>query len=109
MEKDKVSEVYLHKLTEELNRLDEHYNDITPPSLQELERLMADSAVRTKQKARKELILFWLVSLIMLSSFLTILSSAPLVYLIAQGIIPIAGLCGLGVSRIRRSREGVQE
>lgn len=109
MDKDKNSEVYLYKLTKELNRLDAQYDDITPPSLQELEWLMANGAAHSKQKARKELMLFWFVSLILLSIFLTILSSAPIVYLITQGIISIAGLCGLLVSRIRRRREGVQE
>lgn len=109
MEKDKESKLYLHKLTEELNRLDAQYDDIAPPSLQELELLMADGAAWNKHKSRKELILFWLVSLILISICLTILSSAPIVYLIVQGIIPIVGLCGLVVSRVRSRREGAQE
>lgn len=108
-EKDKEHDVCLHKLTEELNRLDAQYDDITPPSLQELEWLMADGVAWSQRKARKELMLFWLVSLFLLSLCLTVLSSAPIVYLIAQSIIPIAGLCGLVISRIRRRREGAQE
>lgn len=59
MEKDKEPELYLHKLTEELERLDAQYDDITPPSLQELEWLMADAAVHRKRRERKELLLFW--------------------------------------------------
>lgn len=59
MEKDKEPDMYLHKLTEELNRLDAQYDDITPPSLQELEWLMADAAVHRKRRERKELLLFW--------------------------------------------------
>lgn len=109
MEKNKETELFLHKITSEFNRLDAQYDDVTPPSLQELEWLIADGVARRQQKTRKELMLFWIISLILLSSCLAILSSAPVVYLILQGIIPIAGLSGLAVSRIRRRREGVQE
>ncbi|AWV35802.1 YxlC family protein [Paenibacillus sp. FSL H7-0716] len=109
MEKDKEPELYLHKLTEELERLDAQYDDITPPSLQELEWLMADAAVQRKRRERKELLLFWGVSLILICAFLSILTSAPMIYWIIQAIIPIVGLGGLGIARIRRNREGVQE
>lgn len=109
MEKDKEPEMYLHKLTEELNRLDAQYDDITPPSLQELEWLMADAAVHRKKRERKELLLFWGVSLILISTFLSILGSAPVIYWIIQGIIPIAGVTGLAIARFRRNREGATE
>lgn len=109
MEKDKEQELYLHKLTEELNRLDAQYDDITPPSVQELEWLMAESAVQRKSRERKELLLFWAVSLIMVSAFLSILGSAPMIYWIIQAVIPVAGLTGLVIARIRRYREGARE
>lgn len=109
MEKDKEPDMYLHKLTEELNRLDAQYDDITPPSLQELEWLMADAAVHRKRRERKELLLFWGVSLILVSTFLSILGSAPMIYWVIQGIIPIAGVTGLAIARFRRNREGATE
>ncbi|WP_339318860.1 YxlC family protein [Paenibacillus sp. FSL R10-2734] len=108
-DKDKEPELYLQKLSDELNRLDAHYDDITPPSLQELERLMADAAVHRKSRERKELLVFWGISLILICAFLSILGSAPMIYWIIQAIIPIAGLGGLGIARIRRNREGAQE
>jgi hypothetical protein len=109
MEKDKESELLFHKITGELNRLDEQYDDITPPSLQELEWLIADGDLRRKSRARKELVLFWMVSLILVSTCLSILGSAPTIYWIIQGIIPIAGVSVLAVAKIRRNREGAQE
>ncbi|WP_313641296.1 YxlC family protein [Paenibacillus sp.] len=108
-DKDKESVLYLHKLSDELDRLDAQYNDITPPSLQELERLMADASVHRKSTERKELLLFWGISLILICAFLSILGSAPMIYWIIQAIIPIAGLSALGIARIRRNREGAQE
>lgn len=107
-DKDKEPELYLHKLSDELDRLDAQYNDITP-SLQELERLMVDASVHRKSMERKELLLFWGISLILISVFLSILGSAPMIYWIIQAIIPIAGLSALGIARIRRNREGAQE
>lgn len=109
MEKDKEQELYLRKLTEELNRLDAQYDDITPPSVQELEWLMTESVVQRKSRERKELLLFWVVSLVMVSTFLSILGSAPMIYWIIQAVIPVAGLTGLAIARIRRYREGARE
>lgn len=109
MEKDKEQELYLRKLTEELNRLDAQYDDITPPSVQELEWLMAESAMQRKSRERKELLLFWVVSLVMVSAFLSILGSAPMIYWIIQAVIPVVGLTGLAIARIRRDREGARE
>lgn len=108
-DKDKDPELYLHKLSDELNRLDAQYDDITPPSLQELERLMVDASVHRKSMERRELLLFWGISLILISVFLSILGSAPMIYWIIQAIIPIAGISGLGIARLKRNREGAQE
>lgn len=113
MEKDKGTnkepEQYLRKLSDELNRLDAQYDDIMPPSLQEFEWLMADAALSRKRRERKELLLFWGVSLILISAILSILGSAPMIYWIIQGLIPIVGVSVLLLTKIRRSREGAAE
>ncbi|MRN56955.1 YxlC family protein [Paenibacillus monticola] len=109
MENEQDQELFLQKLTGELHRLDAQYDDLNPPSIQELERLIASEAVRRNRQARKELLLFWLISLILLSSCLAVLSSAPAIYWVVQALIPVVGLSGLAVAHIRRRREGAED
>ncbi|ULO08283.1 YxlC family protein [Paenibacillus sp. 19GGS1-52] len=109
MENEQDQELFLQKLTGELHRLDAQFDDINAPSLQELERFLVAETVRSNRQARKELLLFWLISLILLSSCLAVLSSAPAIYWVVQALIPVVGLSGLAGAYIRRRREGAED
>ncbi|ASA24152.1 DUF5345 family protein [Paenibacillus donghaensis] len=99
----------VQKLGGELDRLDDQFADIGMPSLQELEHLAVVTAVRRCKKARNELLLFWLISLLLLACMVGVLYSAPGIYLLIQILIPLLGLGGLAAGRIRRSKEGAEE
>jgi peptidoglycan/LPS O-acetylase OafA/YrhL len=98
-------EELLNKLSAELESLDLQYADVAPPSLPELEQLVAAEALRRSKQRRKELLVFCLVALILLSIVLSVLSSAPALYWGLQALIPLAALGCLVVARIRLRRE----
>ncbi|GGG11477.1 hypothetical protein GCM10010912_64830 [Paenibacillus albidus] len=106
MENETEQEMYLLRLKGELERLDEHYDDIAVPSLSEFEQMIAVESERRRRQYRKELLLFWLVSLVLLSICLAVLGSAPAVYWALQAIIPAVGLAGLAASHFKRRRAG---
>ncbi|MFF2912762.1 YxlC family protein [Paenibacillus sp. NPDC057934] len=108
MNKDTEQEALLRKLTREMDRLDAQY-DIPSPSLSTLESLIVAEEQSRRRKTRKERLLFCIVSVILLSSTLALLGYVPVIYLTLQGIIPLAALVGLTVSRIRRWKEGARE
>ncbi|AIQ60943.1 YxlC family protein [Paenibacillus borealis] len=102
-------EELLNKLSAELESLDLQYADVTSPSLPELEQLIAAEAIRRMKRQRKELLIFCLVALVLLSIVLSILSSAPALYWGLQALIPLAALVSMGAARIRLRREEAEE
>lgn len=107
--RDDRDQELLNKLSAGLERLDAQYDDISPPSLPAMEQFLAAEALRRRRQSRKELLLFWLAALFLLSIILTVLGSAPVVYWILQGAIPLAALGGYTAVRIRLRREEREE
>ncbi len=101
-------EELLNKLSAELENLDRQYDDVTPPSLPELEQLIASEALRRSRQRRKELLLFILLALVLITAVISILSSAPVLYLSLQAIFLLAALGIPGAAWIRRRREEAQ-
>jgi len=99
----------LEKLDLELNRLDSVYDDITPPSLSALTLQIKAEAVRRRSRERKELLLFWMCSVGLVSIVLSLLTASPLVYLVIQMAIPAAALIVAATSRITRKGYGAEE
>ncbi|WNS43003.1 YxlC family protein [Paenibacillus sp. MMS20-IR301] len=102
-------EELLGRLSAELENLDKQYADAAPPSLPELEQLIAAETARRSSRQRKDLLIFCIVALIVLSIVLAILSSAPVLYLGLQVLIPLAAVCSLWIARIRLRREEYEE
>ncbi|ETT72113.1 hypothetical protein C173_15389 [Paenibacillus sp. FSL R7-277] len=101
----KSDEELLGKLSAELDHLDMLYADVTPPSLPELEHLIAGEAVRRRKRRRKELLLFILVALVLVTIVISILSTAPVLYWSLQAVFILSALGSLGAVRIRHGRE----
>ncbi|MBW4083781.1 YxlC family protein [Paenibacillus sp. S150] len=104
MKKEKDEEL-LRMLSADLERLDAQYGDVTPPSLPQLERLIAGEAIRRQHQRRREFLWFLLVALFMVSVVLLGLGFAPVTYWILQAAFPIAALGCLAVMRLRLRRE----
>jgi 4-amino-4-deoxy-L-arabinose transferase-like glycosyltransferase len=100
MSSDRDQEL-LNKLSAGLERLDAQYDDISPPSLPAMEQFLVAEALHRRRQNRKELLLFWLAGLFLLSIILAVLSSAPVVYWILQGAIPLAVLGSYAAVQIR--------
>ncbi|UQZ33511.1 hypothetical protein C2I18_08125 [Paenibacillus sp. PK3_47] len=98
-------EELLRRLNSDLARLDAQIDNISPPSLPEMEHFMAAEAVRRRRQSRMELKLFLLVALFLLGAALTALGSAPVIYWIFQAAFPLAALSGFIANRIRLRRE----
>lgn len=105
----RVSDPLLEKLSLELERLDSVYEDSTPPSLSVLTLQIMNEAVRRRQRQRKEMLLFWMLSLCLIGSCLLILSAAPLYYLMIQAAIPITAFLIPAVFRITQKGQGAEE
>ncbi|CQR58252.1 putative membrane protein [Paenibacillus riograndensis SBR5] len=99
----------LQMLSGDLERLDAQYDDISPPSLPGLKRLIAEEALRRQHQRRRELQMFLLVALFMVSIVMVSLGLAPVIYWILQAAVPIAGLGCLAVVRLRLRREDAEE
>ncbi|WP_157771314.1 YxlC family protein [Paenibacillus sonchi] len=99
----------LRMLSGDLERLDAQYDDISPPSLPGLERLIAEEALRRQLQSRRELQRFLLVALFMVSIVMFGLGFAPVTYWILQAAVPIAALGCLAVVRLRLRREDAEE
>lgn len=99
----------LHKLSAELERLDRQYDDISPPSLLELEQFIAEESLRRRHRERKELLLFCIVSLVLISVFLAVLGIAPIAFIALQVVFPIMAFVVLAARRIRLQREDIEE
>ncbi|MNC26091.1 hypothetical protein D3C75_742090 [compost metagenome] len=99
----------LRMLSADLERLDAQYDDISPPSLPGLERLIAEKALHRQVQSRRELQWFLLVALFMVSIVLFGLGFAPMAYWILQATVPIAALGCLAVIRLRLRREDAEE
>lgn len=104
MRNDRDQEL-LNKLSAGFDSLDAQYDDISPPSLPVMQHFLAAEALRLRRQSRKEMLLFWLAALFLLSIILTVLGSAPVVYWILQAVIPLAALGSYVVVRIRLRRE----
>ncbi|MNI94169.1 hypothetical protein D3C73_1522230 [compost metagenome] len=74
-----------------------------------MEQFLAAEALRKRRQNRKELLLFLLAALFLLSIVLTLLGSAPVVYWILQAAIPLFALGGLAAARIRLRQEEEKE
>ncbi|WP_410512340.1 DUF5345 family protein [Paenibacillus sp. BR2-3] len=105
----KIPDPLLERLDLGLKRLDRAYEDITPPSLSALTLQITAESVRLRNRARKELLLFWLLSLGLVGVFLALLNEAPFIYLVIQGAIPAAALIIAAASRIPRKGYGAEE
>ncbi|MNH94051.1 hypothetical protein D3C73_466630 [compost metagenome] len=105
----KKDEELLQMLSADLERLDAQYDDISPPALPGLERLIAEEAHRRQLQSRRELQRFLLVALFMVSIVLFGLGFAPVTYWILQAAVPIAALGCLAVIRLRLRREDAEE
>jgi len=99
----------LKKLDLELERLDSVYDDITPPSISSLTLQIKAEAARRRSRERKELLLFWMCSLGLVSIVLALLTASPMVYLIIQMAVPAAALIIAATSRIFRKGYGAEE
>lgn len=102
-------EELLRKLTAGLERLDAQLDNISPPSLPEMEHFLAAEAIRRRRQSRKELLLFLLVALFLLSAVLTALGSAPVIYWILQAVFLLAAFGGFMADKIRLRREEAEE
>ncbi|CAM4521117.1 DUF5345 family protein [Paenibacillus typhae] len=105
MNNDTGDKKLLNKLSAELDRLDAQYDDIPAPSLPAMQQFLAAEAIRRRRQSRRELLLFWLAALFLLSIVLAVLGFAPAVYWVLQAVIPLAALGGLAAVRIRRRLE----
>lgn len=103
------NEELLNKLSADLENLDLQYDDLTSPSLPELEQFIAAEAIRRARRRRKELLLFCIVALILLSVVLAVLSSSPVLYWGLQAFIPLAALGSIIAARIKLRREDTGE
>ena len=108
-EEKKLSDPLLEKLVLELNRLDNVYPDRNPPSLSALTLQIQAEALNRRNRERREMLLFWLLSLCLMSSFLILLTKAPVYYLLIQGAIPATALIIAAVFRLTRKRQGAEE
>ncbi|QWU15481.1 hypothetical protein SAMN04487895_11216 [Paenibacillus sophorae] len=103
------SEFALPELIAGLERLDRAYaKEAAPPSLGELQAQLIAAAERHRRRMLKEWLLFWLVSLVLLGFSLLAITSAPPVYWMVQGLIPIAGIIAL-IMRLGRKGRGERE
>jgi hypothetical protein len=105
----KGPEFLLEKLDQELERLDSVYDDIAPPSLSALTLHIKAEAARRRARERKELLLFWMCSVGLVSIVLTLLTASPMMYLVIQMAIPAAALIIAATSRILRKGYGAEE
>ncbi|WP_036721661.1 YxlC family protein, partial [Paenibacillus forsythiae] len=84
-------EFALPELIEGLERLDRAYaEDAAPPSLGELQARMIAVSEGQRRRMLREWLLFWLVSLCLLGFSLLAMTSAPLLYWMIQGLVPVA-------------------
>lgn len=109
MKDDNHEEPLLHKLAEEWDRLDRQYDDISPPSLPELEQFICAEGERRRRKNRKELLLFSFISVLLLCFTLAVLGYAPELYLLLQILIPMSACGVLVFSRLQQRKAGEQD
>lgn len=108
MKADKEEEL-LSQLTAKLDILDAQFDDHGLPSLPELEQLIASEATRRHRQNRKELLVFVLIALILLSIFLTAMGTVPVLYWVLQAAFPLAALGILAILRVMPGREDAEE
>mgnify|MGYP000568748622 CR=1 FL=1 len=99
----------LEKLVSGLDRLDDVYMDLNPPSLSTLTLQIETEALHRRNRERKEMMLFWLLSLFLMGSCLILLLKAPLYYLVIQGAVPATALVIAVSFHINRKRQGTEE
>jgi 4-amino-4-deoxy-L-arabinose transferase-like glycosyltransferase len=95
----------LNKLSAELERLDAQYDDIPAPSLPVMQQFLAAEAIRRRRQGRRELLLFLLAAIFLLSIVLAVFGFAPAVYWVLQAVIPLALLGGLAAAKLRQREE----
>ncbi|KGE20943.1 DUF5345 family protein [Paenibacillus wynnii] len=108
-EDKKLPDPLLEKLKLGLDRLDNVYSDLNPPSLSALTLRIKAEAINRRNRERKEMLLFWLLSLCLMGSCLILLLEAPLFYLVIQGAVPAAALVIAAVIRLTRKGQGAAE
>lgn len=80
------------ELVRQLERLDQIYADKAGPSAANLEWMISERRRTSKAKERKELIGFWVLSLLIMGGTTAVLTSSPALYLLIQGLIPVGAL-----------------
>ncbi|AKG36351.1 YxlC family protein [Paenibacillus durus] len=99
------SEFALPELIAGLEQLDRVYaNEAAPPSLGELQAQLIAASERHRRRMLKEWLLFWLISLFLLGLSLLAITSAPPLYWMIQGLVPIAGIIALVIRLGRKGR-----
>lgn len=108
-EDNKQPDLLVEKLKSGLDRLDNVYSDLNPPSLSTLTLQIKAEAVNRRNRERKEILLFWLLSLCLMGSCLILLMEAPLFYLLIQGAVPAVALVVAVILRLNRKGRGAEE
>ncbi|MFP4979429.1 YxlC family protein [Paenibacillus sp. CN-4] len=92
------------ELVRQLERLDQVYADKAGPSAADLEWMISERRRTTKAKERKELVGFWVLSLLIMGGTTAVLTSSPALYLLIQGLIPVGALIWRLVGRSEDKR-----
>lgn len=80
------------ELVRQLERLDQIYADKAGPSAANLEWMIIEQRRTAKAKERKELLGFWMLSLLLMGGTTAVFTSSPGLYLLIQGLIPVGAL-----------------
>ncbi|REE85392.1 hypothetical protein A8990_112121 [Paenibacillus taihuensis] len=108
-EEEELEQEYRELLAPHVEKWDQSITPPNPPALAALTALVGEKNKALRQRYWKELALFWIVSLMVLSVLLLLWQSSIILFAIVQGIAFVAAAVFMAVSgakrRERRRRE----